>query len=136
MHTPSPELAAYSMTCLMQGCEVGHTPQMAGRVCVNKSAQTQRITLESTSAIWNRLWMLGSRTAPPQWITWPIHQSVGHLAGQIVVAHDRHMREAKVSNQLTIAYVADRIGLIDQEICQIMGNNRITYAQHYGTNVR
>ena len=31
---------------------------------------------------------------------------------------------------------ADRIGLNDREICQFMGNNRITYVQHYGTNAR
>ena len=34
------------------------------------------------------------------------------------------------------AYAADRIGLNDREICQFMGNNRITYVQHYGTNAR
>ena len=34
------------------------------------------------------------------------------------------------------AYAADRIGLNDREICQFMGNNRMTYVQHYGTNAR
>ncbi len=34
------------------------------------------------------------------------------------------------------AYAADRIGLNDREISQFMGNNRMTYVQHYGTNAR
>ena len=47
-----------------------------GRMWVTRSAFTHRITPESTSAIWKRLCIDGLRAAPPQWMTWPIHQSL------------------------------------------------------------
>ena len=76
MHTPSPDSAADSMTCLNQGCEVGHS----GVTTWADNASTYLITPESISALWNRFWMLGSRAAPPQWITWPIQQSLPSLS--------------------------------------------------------
>ena len=47
---------------------------------VARSAFTQRITPESTSTIWKRLCIEGSRAAPPQWRTCPIHQSLSSVS--------------------------------------------------------
>ena len=47
--------------------------------------------------------------------------------GEVLASYSFHHR---------YGYAADRIGLNDREICQFMGNNRMTYVQHYGTNAR